>query len=100
MRGIASKVIVRNGALLGVPPLAISLGLWGLLPEAYSPAVFWRDVPSWLALGDPSHDGMEARLVALVFHPTRATAPTAKSRPHAIHTAFPSWLGVEPGTAA
>ncbi|MCB9563572.1 MAG: hypothetical protein H6708_24505 [Kofleriaceae bacterium] len=42
--------VVRNGALLGVPPLVLSLSLWGLLPVAYSPAVFWDGVPSWLGL--------------------------------------------------
>lgn len=45
-------VWLRNGAWLGLPPLALSFGLWGFLPEAYSPDSFGRGIPAWLALAE------------------------------------------------
>jgi hypothetical protein len=46
----AQNKILRNGALLIVPPMMISFGLWGALPAAYSPDIFWKDIPVWLGL--------------------------------------------------
>ena len=46
------QIILRNGALLIIPPLTISFGLWGALPAAYSPAIFWKDIPQWLGLSE------------------------------------------------
>ena len=47
-----SAAWLRNGALLGLPPLAISFGLWGSLPAAYAPEAFGRGIPTWLALAE------------------------------------------------
>ena len=46
------KVILRNGALLVIPVLAISIGLWDFLPEVYSSKEFSREIPAWLALAE------------------------------------------------
>ena len=43
-------ILLRNGALLIIPPLVITFGLWGALPVAYSPDVFWKDIPEWLGV--------------------------------------------------
>ena len=45
-----TRIILRNGALLIVPPMIISFGLWGALPAAFSPDIFWKDIPEWLGL--------------------------------------------------
>ncbi|MDO9087569.1 MAG: hypothetical protein Q7U53_15280 [Anaerolineaceae bacterium] len=45
----ASKLL-RNGVLLIIPPMIISIGLWGALPAVYSPDIFWKDIPKWLGL--------------------------------------------------
>jgi hypothetical protein len=42
------KILLQNGALLILPPMLISFGLWAWLPEAFQPAVFWKDVPPYL----------------------------------------------------
>ena len=47
---VPAGMILRNGALLIVPPMIISMGLWGSLPEAFSPDIFWKDIPEWLRL--------------------------------------------------
>ena len=47
---LPARIILRNGALLIVPPMIISFGLWGFLPNAYSPDIFWKDIPEWLGL--------------------------------------------------
>ena len=47
-----SKVILRNGGLLVIPVLAISIGLWEFLPEVYGPKEFSREIPTWLALAE------------------------------------------------
>ena len=44
------RLVLRNGALLIVPPMIISMGLWGALPEAYSPEMFSKDIPAQLGL--------------------------------------------------
>jgi hypothetical protein len=44
------RILLRNGAWLIVPPMVITFGLWGALPVAYSPALFWKDIPGWLSL--------------------------------------------------
>ncbi len=44
------RILLRNGALLIIPPMIISFGLWGALPAAYSPDIFWKDIPIWLGL--------------------------------------------------
>jgi len=47
---LPARMVLRNGALLIVPPMIISMGLWGSLPEAFSPDIFWKDIPQWLRL--------------------------------------------------
>lgn len=47
---LLTRIVLRNGALLIIPPLIITFGLWGALPVAYSPEVFWQDIPRWLGL--------------------------------------------------
>jgi hypothetical protein len=42
--------LLRNGALLIIPPMVITFGLWGALPAAYRPDIFWKDIPNWLGL--------------------------------------------------
>ena len=44
------RALVTNGALLALPPLALSLALWSSLPPAYGPEIFWLDIPPWLGL--------------------------------------------------
>lgn len=44
------STLLRNGALLIIPPMIITFGLWGALPAAYSPDVFWKNIPGWLGL--------------------------------------------------
>lgn len=43
-------IVLRNGSLLIIPPLLITFGLWGALPAAYRPDIFWKDIPNWLGL--------------------------------------------------
>lgn len=43
-------MLLRNGALLIIPPIIITFGLWGALPAAYSPNIFWKNIPYWLGL--------------------------------------------------
>ena len=43
-------MLLRNGALLIIPPMIITFGLWGALPAAYSPDIFWKGIPNWLGL--------------------------------------------------
>jgi len=45
-----ARMILRNGALLIVPSMIISMGLWGSLSKAFSPDIFWKDIPEWLGL--------------------------------------------------
>jgi hypothetical protein len=45
-----ARILLRNGAWLIVPPMVITFGLWGALPIAYSPTLFWKDIPGWLSL--------------------------------------------------
>ncbi len=45
-----ARILLRNGAWLVVPPMAITFVLWGSLPASYSPSVFWKDIPGWLSL--------------------------------------------------
>ncbi|CAG0937366.1 hypothetical protein TFLX_06292 [Thermoflexales bacterium] len=42
------RLLLRNGALLILPPMVITFGLWAALPPRYSFAQFWKDIPSWL----------------------------------------------------
>jgi hypothetical protein len=46
------STLLRNGALLIVPPMIITFGLWGALPTAYGSDIFWKDIPGWLGLGE------------------------------------------------
>lgn len=52
MVSVPREAYTRNGAYLVVPPLAISFGLWGLLPEGYAPETFDAAAPAWLRLGE------------------------------------------------
>ena len=47
---LLARIFLRNGELLIVPPMIISFGLWGVLPAAFSPEIFWKDIPEWLGL--------------------------------------------------
>ncbi len=46
------SILFRNGALLIVPPMIITFGLWGALPAAFGSENFWKDIPGWLGLGE------------------------------------------------
>ncbi len=45
-----SRIILRNGVILTIPPMLISFGLWVFLPKMYSIENFWKDTPKWLGL--------------------------------------------------
>jgi len=47
---LPARGLLRNGALLVIPPMIITFGLWGALPAAYSPVIFEKDIPRWLNL--------------------------------------------------
>ena len=47
---LPTHILLRNGALLIIPPMVITFGLWGILPVAYSPDLFWKGIPEWLGL--------------------------------------------------
>jgi hypothetical protein len=47
---LPARILLRNGALLPIPPNIISLALWGALPAAYQPGIFNMDIPGWLVL--------------------------------------------------
>ena len=47
---LPARILLKNGALLIIPPMIITFGLWGTLPAAYSPAIFWKNIPDWLGL--------------------------------------------------
>ena len=47
---LPARILLRNGALLIIPPMIITFGLWGALPAAYSPDMFWKNTPKWLVL--------------------------------------------------
>ncbi|MGB8819406.1 MAG: hypothetical protein WCC66_15950 [Rhizobiaceae bacterium] len=47
---LPARMLLRNGALLIIPPSVITFGLWGVLPPAYSPGLFWTGIPAWLGL--------------------------------------------------
>lgn len=49
---LLTKLILRNGAILIIPPMLISFGLWPMLPSAFGFEVFWKDIPKWLALSE------------------------------------------------
>jgi hypothetical protein len=42
------RFLFRNGAILTIPPLVISFGLWDALPVSYSAERFWTGIPNWL----------------------------------------------------
>jgi len=46
----SARMLLRNGALLILPPMLITFGLWAALPAAYDPGNFWRGIPGWLGL--------------------------------------------------
>ncbi len=47
---LPERIMLRNGALLIVPPMIITFGLWGALPAAYGPDVLWKDIPTSLGV--------------------------------------------------
>ncbi len=47
---LAARKLFRNGALLIIPPTIVTFGLGGVLPAAYRPDIFWKDIPGWLSL--------------------------------------------------
>jgi hypothetical protein len=50
-KGLLSTLF-RNGALLIVPVMIITFGLWGALPAAFGSDIFWKDIPGWLGFGE------------------------------------------------
>jgi hypothetical protein len=50
LNSLPARILLRNGGLLIIPPMIITFGLWGALPAAYSPDIFWKDIPGWLGL--------------------------------------------------
>jgi hypothetical protein len=47
---LPARILLRNGAWLIVPPMIITFGLWGALPAAYGPDLFWKEIPGWISL--------------------------------------------------
>jgi hypothetical protein len=47
---LPARMLLRNGALLILPPMLITFGLWAALPAAYNLSNFWRGIPAWLGL--------------------------------------------------
>lgn len=47
---LLTRLILRNGAVLLIPPMLITFGLWSKLPAAFGAEVFWKDIPNWLAV--------------------------------------------------
>ena len=45
-----ARLSLRNGGLLIIPPMIITFGLWGVLPTAYGPDLFWKNIPGWLSI--------------------------------------------------
>ncbi len=45
-----ARILLRNGAILRLPPLFISLGRWSELSYVYSYENFSKDIPHWLSL--------------------------------------------------
>jgi hypothetical protein len=50
LNSLPARILLRNGALLLIPPTIVTFGLWGALPAAYSPDIFWKDIPGCLGL--------------------------------------------------
>ncbi|MEZ4402448.1 MAG: hypothetical protein R3B06_20665 [Kofleriaceae bacterium] len=46
------RAVGRNGLLLAVLPLGVSLVLWSRLPVAFHPEDFWQDIPAWLGTAE------------------------------------------------
>ena len=57
---LPARMLLRNGALLIIPPMVITFGLWGVLPAAYGPDLFWKGIPEWLSLLENSYQGLAA----------------------------------------
>jgi hypothetical protein len=47
---LPARILLRNGGLLIIPPMVITFGLWGVLPAAYGPDLFWKEIPGWLSV--------------------------------------------------
>lgn len=49
-KDLLARLIFRNGAILIIPPMLISFGLWSMLPPAFGADHFLKDIPKWLAV--------------------------------------------------
>lgn len=47
---LPARILLRNGALLIIPPTIITFGLWGALPAAYGSNLLEKNIPTWLGL--------------------------------------------------
>jgi len=70
---LPARILLRNGALLTIPPLIISFGLWGALPAAYQPDLFWKDIPKWLRMFENTSRVFVLGLPAILYFGTKET---------------------------
>ena len=62
-----ARLVLKNGALMIIPPLVITFGLWGALPLAYSPEFFWKDIPRWSGLFENIFRGVAFGLPGILY---------------------------------
>jgi hypothetical protein len=72
-----TRILLRNGALLIIPPMVITFGLWNALPAAYSPALFWKDIPRWLGFLENLFRILVFTLPAILYFGRHETGQTA-----------------------
>ena len=72
-----ARILLKNGAWLIVPPMVITFGLWGALPAAYGPAMFWKDIPGWLGLLENLFRILVFALPAILYFGRHETGQTA-----------------------
>jgi hypothetical protein len=70
---LPARMLLRNGALLIVPPMIITFGLWGDLPPAYGPDLFWKGIPEWLGLMENTFRILAFGLPGILYFGKRET---------------------------
>jgi len=53
--------------------MVITFGLWGALPAAYSPSLFWKDIPTWLGLFENSFRVLVFSLPGILYFGKKET---------------------------
>lgn len=96
MSFIALRRYACSCGLLLVPALVWNLAFAGQLPPAFSPELFWRDIPQGLALAE---NGLRLAVFALPFFMPLQLASPAGRRGLLIYAAgtaiyFASWLAL------